>query len=239
MVMLFECIRIFELCYFNCFIGIINGCISGIFNWNDIFYLFFYWVYKELLINFWIFDEVDMKGDVCQYGELLVCEKNVYDLIIGLLVMLDLLQICFIYNVVEYIIDLVVYVNVVIIGQQEVIYNESYSYVLVFIVGLVDQNWVFELVWIYLMILVCNVLIMQFYDDFMCGKIVEMLICVLIQLLILEGINFYFGFVFFYNLVWQNCMIGIGKIISFINCDELVYIKFISELICVIVGENQ
>lgn len=238
MVIFFECIKIFELCYFNCSIGIINGQISGIFNWNDILYLLFYWVYKELLINFWIFDEVDMKLDVCQYGELLGCEKNVYDLIIGLLVMLDLLQMCFIYNVVEYIIDLVVYVNVVIIGQQEVIYNESYSYVLVLIIDLLNQNCIFEIVCIYLIIIKCNVLIMSVYDDFMCEKIVEILFKLLIQFLILEGINFYFGFVYFYNMVWQNCMNGIGKIISFINCDELVYIKFISELICVIIGEN-
>lgn len=33
-------------------------------------------------------------------------------------------------------------------------------------------------------------------------------------------------------------MIGIGKIISFINCDEFVYLKFILEVIWVIFGEN-
>lgn len=180
-----------------------------------------------------------MKGDARQYNELSVCEKNVYDLIIGLLVTLDLLQMRFIYNVAEYITDLVAYVNAVIIGQQEVIYNESYSYVLVSIIGLVDQNCVFEIVRMHSTIIKCNALIMGVYEDFMREKMVETLICSLIQFSILEGINFYFGFVYFYNLVCQNRMIGIGKIISFINCDELVYSKFISELICAIIGENQ
>ncbi|MET0890963.1 MAG: ribonucleotide-diphosphate reductase subunit beta, partial [Stenotrophomonas maltophilia] len=60
----------------------------------------------------------------------------------------------------------------------------------------------------------------------------------LIQSSILEGINFYSGFAFFYNLVRQNRMTGTGKIISFINRDELAHTKFISELIRAIIGEN-
>src|SRR5690606_23159189 len=40
------------------------------------------------------------------------------------------------------------------------------------------------------------------------------------------------------NLVRQNRMAGTGKIISFINRDELAHTKFISEVIRAIVGEN-
>ncbi len=53
----------------------------------------------------------------------------------------------------------------------------------------------------------------------------------LIQSSILEGINFLSGFAYFYNMVRQNRMTGTGKIISFINRDELAHTKFISELI--------
>jgi len=60
----------------------------------------------------------------------------------------------------------------------------------------------------------------------------------LIQSSILEGINFYSGFAYFYNMVRQNRMTGTGKIISFINRDELAHTKFISELIRAIIGEN-
>src|SRR3989304_6966943 len=65
--------------------GIINGRPSGILNWNDIPYPSFYRAYKELSTNFWIPDEVDMKADARQYGELSGREKNAYDSIIGLL----------------------------------------------------------------------------------------------------------------------------------------------------------
>ena len=69
-------------------------------------------------------------------------------------------------------------------------------------------------------------------------KSAETLLKALIQSSVLEGINFYSGFAYFYNLVRQNRMAGTGKIISFINRDELAHTKFISEVIRAIVGEN-
>ena len=65
-----ERIRILEPRHPNRSTGIINGRTSGILNWNDIPYPSFYRAYKELSTNFWIPDEVDMKGDARQYGEL-------------------------------------------------------------------------------------------------------------------------------------------------------------------------
>src|SRR5690606_9768974 len=98
-----ERIRILEPRHPNRSTGIINGTTSGILNWNDIPYPSFYRAYKELSTNFWIPDEVDMKSDAKQYGELSAREKNAYDSIIGLLATLDSPQTRFIYNVAEYI----------------------------------------------------------------------------------------------------------------------------------------
>jgi ribonucleoside-diphosphate reductase beta chain len=71
--------------------------------------------------------------------------KNAYDSIIGLLATLDSPQTRFIYNVAEYITDPAAHANAAIIGQQEVIHNESYSYVLASITDLPNQNRVFEM----------------------------------------------------------------------------------------------
>src|SRR5690606_37038702 len=84
-----ERIRILEPRHPNRSTGIINGRTSGILNWNDIPYPSFYRAYKELSTNFWIPDEVDMKADARQYGDLSAREKNAYDSIIGLLATLD------------------------------------------------------------------------------------------------------------------------------------------------------
>ena len=217
---------------------IINGETSGILNWNDIPYPSFYRAYKELSTNFWIPDEVDMKLDARQYGELSKREKQAFDSIIGLLATLDSPQTRFIYNVAEYITDPAAHANAAIIGQQEVIHNESYSYVLASITDLSNQKRVFEIARTHPTILKRNAPIMDAYNEFMHEKTAETLIRALIQSSILEGINFYSGFAFFYNLVRQNRMTGTGKIISFINRDELAHTKFISEIIRAILGEN-
>ena len=94
-----ERIKILEPRHPNRSTAIINGQTSGILNWNDIPYPSFYRAYKELSTNFWIPDEVDMKGDARQYNELSAREKNAYDSIIGLLATLDSPQTRFIYNV--------------------------------------------------------------------------------------------------------------------------------------------
>lgn len=231
-------IKILEPRYKNRSTGIINGKTSGILNWNDIPYPSFYRAYKELSTNFWIPDEVDMKLDMRQYEDLSAREKNAYDSIIGLLATLDSPQTRFIYNVAEYITDPAAHANAAIIGQQEVIHNESYSYVLASITDLANQNRVFEIARTHPTILKRNAPIMYAYDEFMRDKTAENLLHALIQSSILEGINFYSGFAYFYNLVRQNRMTGTGKIISFINRDELAHTKFISEVIRAIVGEN-
>ncbi|OHV08628.1 ribonucleotide-diphosphate reductase subunit beta [Kushneria phosphatilytica] len=231
-------IRILEPTYPNRSTGIINGETSGILNWNDIPYPSFYRAYKELSTNYWIPDEVDMKGDAKQYQELSGREKYAFDAIIGLLATLDSPQTRFIYNVAEYITDPAAHANSAIIGQQEVIHNESYSYVLASITNLQEQKRVFELARTHPTIIARNEPIMKAYNDFMTDKTPETLVKALIQSSILEGINFYSGFAYFYNLMRQNRMNGTGKVISFINRDELAHSKFISELIRAIVGEN-
>ncbi|EUJ43909.1 ribonucleotide-diphosphate reductase subunit beta [Paenilisteria rocourtiae] len=218
--------------------AIINGDTSGILNWNDIPYPSFYRAYKELSTNYWIPDEVDMKSDAKQYPLLSEEEKYAFDAIIGLLATLDSPQTRFIYNVAEYITDPAVHANTAIIGQQEVIHNESYSYVLASITNLQEQKRIFELARTHPTIVKRNEPIMESYDAFMTNKTGENLVKALIQSSILEGINFYSGFAYFYNLVRQNKMTGTGKIISFINRDELAHSKFISEVIRAILGEN-
>ncbi|KAG1171029.1 hypothetical protein G6F35_017133 [Rhizopus arrhizus] len=135
-----------------------------------------------------------MKADARQYGELSGREKNAYDSIIGLLATLDSPQTRFIYNVAEYITDPAAHANAAIIGQQEVIHNESYSYVLASITDLPNQNRVFELARTHPTIIKRNAPIMGAYDDFMREKTAETLLKSLIQSSILEGINFYSGF---------------------------------------------
>src|SRR5690606_17996252 len=186
-----ERIRILEPRHPNRSTGIINGRTSGILNWNDIPYPSFYRAYNKLSTNFWIPDEVDMKGDAHQYGALTAREKYAFDSIIGMLAKLHSPHTHVICNVAEYISESAAHANAAIIGQQEVIHNESYSYVLASITDLANQKRIFEIARTHPTILRRNAPIMGSYDDFMREKTAETLLRALIQSSILEGINFY------------------------------------------------
>lgn len=218
--------------------GLINGECSGILNWNDVAYPSFYRTYKELSTNFWIPDEVDMKGDVQDYKDLSGRERNAYDSIIGMLATLDSPQTRFMYNVAEYLTDSSAHANVAIIGQQEAVHNESYSYALSSITTLDEQKRIFDQAKTNPLIIRRNAPIMDSYNAFLTNKDAGSLINSLVHSALLEGVSFYSGFYYMYNLARQNRMNGTAKIISFINRDELAHTKFVTELIRALLGEN-
>ncbi|AXF56424.1 ribonucleotide-diphosphate reductase subunit beta [Salicibibacter kimchii] len=218
--------------------GIINGRSSGILNWNDIPYPSFYRTYRELLSNFWIPHEVNMSPDHKSIMELSSEELRAYKLTIGLLATLDTPQGRLIHGVSEYVSDDSVHAIAAVIAQQEVVHNESYSYVLSSLFGFEDQKQIFEDARTNPTIIARNQRIMDAYNDFIENPTEEKLLNVIIYSLILEGIFFYSGFAFFYNLARQQKMNATAQIISFINRDELVHGKFMSELLRAILGEN-
>ena len=72
---------------------------------------------------------------------------------------------------------------------------------------------------------------MEIYNAFAERPTIENIIKVLIYSTLLEGLFFYSGFAFFYNLARQNKMVGTSTMISYINRDELEHGRFISELV--------
>jgi len=138
----------------------------------------------------------------------------------------------------EYVSDDSVHAIAAVIAQQEVVHNESYSYVLSSLFGFEDQKQIFEDARTNPTIIARNERIMRAYDDFIENPTEEKLAGVIVYSLILEGIFFYSGFAFFYNLARQQKMNATAQIISFINRDELVHGKFMSELLRAILGEN-
>src|SRR5699024_7110289 len=118
-----------------------------------------------------------------------------------------------------------------VIAQQEVVHNESYSYALSSLFSYEEQKQIFDDARQNPTIVARNERIMAAYDDFMKEPTEEKLVHVIVYSLILEGLFFYSGFAFFYNLARQQKMNATAQIISFINRDELVHGKFMSELL--------
>ena len=218
--------------------GIFNGKSSGILNWNDIAYPHWYKIYKRLLGNYWQADEVSMSGDVKQFSLLSKSEQDAYLKIIGLLATLDAPQTRTALLLSLYATDPSVQSIMAVIAQQEAVHNESYSYVLSSIVPLDQQKRAFELGRTDEILLKRNENIVKYYNEFVENPSTENIIKTLTYTTLLEGLFFYSGFAYFYNLARYNKMVGTSTMISYINRDELEHGRFISELFRATLSEN-
>ncbi len=218
--------------------GVFGGESSGILNWNDIAYPHWYKMYKRLVGNYWQADEVDMTSDVKQFNHLSESEKDAYLKIIGLLSTLDAPQTRTALLISLYATDPSIQSIMAVIAQQEAVHNESYSYVLSSVVSLQEQNESFQLGRRDPVLLKRNDAIMKHYNKFVDEPTLENILRTLVYTILLEGMFFYSGFAFFYNLARHNKMVGTSTMVSYINRDELEHGRFISELFRATLGEN-
>lgn len=218
--------------------GIFNGQSSGILNWNDIAYPHWHKMYKRLLGNYWQADEINMSNDIKQFASLSQAEQDAYLKIIGLLATLDAPQTRTALLLSLYATDPSVQSIMAVIAQQEAVHNESYSYVLSSVVSLDQQNKSFEFGRTDEILLKRNQNIAKYYNDFVENPTTENIVKTLTYTTLLEGLFFYSGFAYFYNLARFNKMVGTSTMISYINRDELEHGRFISELFRATLSEN-
>ncbi|HLR53397.1 MAG TPA: ribonucleotide-diphosphate reductase subunit beta [Pseudogracilibacillus sp.] len=218
--------------------GVFGGKSSGILNWNDIAYPHWYKMYKRLIGNYWQADEVNMSTDVKQFAQLTEDEQDAYLKIIGLLSTLDAPQTRTALLFSLYATDPSVQSIMAVIAQQEAVHNESYSYVLSSVVSLKEQNKSFELGRHDEILLKRNEAIMHHYNAFVENPTIDNILRTMVYTILLEGMFFYSGFAFFYNLARENKMVGTSTMISYINRDELEHGRFISEMFRATLGEN-
>ncbi|NAP00246.1 ribonucleotide-diphosphate reductase subunit beta, partial [Halomonas sp. MG34] len=218
--------------------GIFGGKSSGILNWNDIAYPHWYKMYKRLIGNYWQADEVNMSSDVKQFASLDKSEQDAYLKIIGLLSTLDAPQTRTALLLSLYASDASVQSIMAVIAQQEAVHNESYSYVLSSVVSLDEQNEAFQLGRKDPILLKRNENLVKQYNAFVEEPTMENILKTIVYTSLLEGMFFYSGFAFFYNLARHNKMVGTSTMISYINRDELEHGRFIAELFRAALDEN-
>lgn len=219
--------------------GLFGGESSGILNWNNIAYPHWYKMYKRLVGNYWQADEINMASDVKQFPTLTDEEKDAYLKIIGLLSTLDAPQTRTALLLSLYATDPSVQSMMAVIAQQEAVHNESYSYVLSSVVSLSEQNESFEFGRKDPVLLKRNEAIMEQYNKFVDQPTIENIVKTIVFSILLEGMFFYSGFAFFYNLARNNKMVGTSTMISYINRDELEHGRFMTELFRATLAENK
>lgn len=209
---------------------IIEGSCSSILNWDDIRQPEMYKLYKVLIANHWIPSEIPMNKDKLQFEQLTAQEQETYKKIIGLLAVLDSMQTNFVTDVGNYFTDSSLVAIAAIINQQEVIHNQSYSYVLSSITNYEVQKEVFEYWKKDEILLERNLFIAELYQRFRDESTPATFFEAVVADMILEGIFFYSGFAFFYHLARQQKMLGTSQMISYIQRDEAQHAYFFGEV---------
>lgn len=218
--------------------GIVNGKASGILNWNDIAYPHFYEDYLLLQGNNWIASSINMADDKKKFLLLSKKEQDAYLKIIALLATFDAPQTRVMFKIFDYITDPSVFSLAAYICKDEAEHNRSYSYVLSSVTTTEIQKATFEFARTNEVIQKRNEKVMACYDRFLENTTLENFLEAMVYSNALEGIFFYSGFAFFFNLARQGKMVGTQTMISYINRDELAHGKVSADILRAVLYEN-
>ena len=204
-------------------------------NLNDFNNLKYTWVsswYRQAMNNFWIPEEINMSQDVKDYRKALTpAERRAYDKVLSFLVFLDSIQTANLPNIGEYITANEVNLCLNIQTFQEAIHSQSYGYMLDTICSPDERTDILYQWKNDEHLLARNKFIGDVYNMFREDKSAETLLKVMIANYILEGIYFYSGFMFFYNLGRNGKMPGSVQEIRYINRDENTHLWLFRSII--------
>ena len=207
---------------------------GNITNLNDFNNMKDSWVsdwYRQAMNNFWIPEEINLSQDFKDYPRLDKAERTAYDKILSFLVFLDSLQSNNLPTVSEYITANEVNLCLHIQAFQECIHSQSYSYMLDTICSPEERNDILYQWKTDEHLLNRNKFIGDCYNEFHEKRDKFSLMKTLIANFILEGIYFYSGFMFFYNLSRNGKMSGSAQEIRYINRDENTHLWLFRSII--------
>ncbi|MFP7170946.1 ribonucleotide-diphosphate reductase subunit beta [Terribacillus sp. 7520-G] len=218
--------------------ALFNGEASGILHWDNVAYPHFYELRKTIRGLFWTANEVNMVADTKQFAHLSEQERTAFLKIIGLLATLDGPQTDIASKIAAYSTDPSVKSILATIADQESEHNHSYTYVLASVTNYDNQIASFNEGRTDKVLLERNERIAAVYNEFAQNPTIETVLKAMVYSALLEGLFFYSGFAFFYNLARNQKMVGTSTMISYINRDELHHGRFISELFRATLAEN-
>ena len=181
--------------------------------------------------NFWIPEEINLSQDLKDYFKLNEAERSAYDKILSFLIFLDSIQTANLSNISNYITASEVNLCLTIQAFQEAVHSQSYSYMLDTICSPEKRN---EILYQWKddkILLERNKFIGELYNNFLREPNKYNLVKTIMANYILEGIYFYSGFMFFYNLERNGKMPGSAQEIRYINRDENTHLWLFRNII--------
>ncbi len=217
---------------------VVGGNVTNLFNLNNVKYTWANKLYRVMMENFWIPEKVSLFDDKRAYGELTEAERKAYDGILSFLVFLDSIQTNNLPHISDYITAPEINLILALQTYQEAVHSQSYAYIIESIIPTEKRNEIYDKWREDPVLLERNQYIANIYQKFLDDKTEKNFARVLIANFLLEGIYFYNGFNFFYNLASRSLMIGTADEIKYINRDELVHCVIFSRMIKEIWNEN-
>ena len=211
--------------------AMIGGNTTNLREWNRIKYDWANTLYRTMLNNFWIPEEISLNEDVKQFPYLTEGERNAFDKIISFLNFLDSVQSENLPNLSRYITAAEVSSLLNIQAFQEEIHAQSYSYILDTVTNPITRDKIYDQWREDEHLLKRNRFIANIYQQFNEDPTLENFIHVVIANYILEGIYFYSGFSFFYTLARQGKMTATSTIFKYINRDEVTHLVLFQNII--------
>jgi len=210
---------------------IIGGNTTNLNDFNNLKYAWASDWYRQAMNNFWIPEEINLQTDVLDYRKLLPAERAAFDKILSFLVFLDSIQTANLPSVGEYITANEVNLCLTIQAFQEAVHSQSYGYMLDTICSPEERSDILYQWKNDEKLLARNKFIGNLYNEFQDRKDSETLVRTMIANYILEGIYFYSGFMFFYNLGRNGKMSGSVQEIRYINRDENTHLWLFRSII--------
>lgn len=209
----------------------VNGDTTNLNDFNNLKYEWTSDWYRQAMNNFWIPEEINLAQDKKQYPNLPEAERVAYDKVLSFLIFLDSIQSANLPNVSDYITANEVNLCLHIQTYQECIHSQSYSYMLDSICEPDKRD---EILYLYRddeFLAKRNKYIGDIYNAFQEEKTPHNFLRVLVANYILEGVYFYSGFMFFYNLARNGRMTGSAQQIRYINRDENTHLWLFRNII--------
>ena len=194
--------------------------------------------YRQPMNNIWIPEEINLSQDVKDYPNLPAPERTAYDKILSFLVFLDSIQTANLPCIGEYITANEVNLCLSIQTFQECVHSQSYSYMLDTICSPTQRDDILYQWKTDEHLLRRNTFIGDLYNEFQKQKDAFTLLKVMMANYILEGVYFYSGFMFFYNLARNGKMPGSAQEIRYINRDENTHLWLFRNIILELQKEN-
>ncbi|MFB5191278.1 ribonucleotide-diphosphate reductase subunit beta [Alicyclobacillus fastidiosus] len=216
----------------------IGGNSTNLLELNNVKYEWAYRMYRAMMSNFWIPEEIALGDDARQYPTLTEEEQRSFNKIISFLIFLDSIQTHNLPNINEYITAPEVNLCLTVHAFQEAVHSQSYGYILDSVVSAKTRDTIYNEWRNDEHLLKRNQFITDRYEQFIQDPSDENLVRTVMANFILEGVYFYSGFSFFFALGRQGKMLGTVSEIKYIQRDELTHLALFRHIFEEIAREN-